>query len=303
MEYVFEADNISKSYSKKQVLKNISFHLKKGHIYGLIGPNGAGKTTVMRIMAGLNEPTGGTMQFFEKKGEDDFGRSRMSFILETPYIDGGMTAFENMQYIRYVRGVADESRINELLTFVGLGDVGKKPAKHFSLGMRQRLGIAMALLPSPEFVVLDEPFNGLDPEGFADLRNILHEMAEKDHITILISSHILKELSELCTDYIIIRNGEIIEMLSDRELQEKCRSYISIRTDDLNKTAAVLEDTLHIQNYKVVENDELHIFEEFDKLKKISRTITDNGLTIMKLVVEEGSLEEYYLSKVGGHNE
>ena len=253
MEYVFEADNISKSYSKKQVLKNISFHLKKGHIYGLIGPNGAGKTTVMRIMAGLNEPTGGTMQFFEKKGEDDFGRSRMSFILETPYIDGGMTAFENMQYIRYVRGVADESRINELLTFVGLGDVGKKPAKHFSLGMRQRLGIAMALLPSPEFVVLDEPFNGLDPEGFADLRNILHEMAEKDHITILISSHILKELSELCTDYIIIRNGEIIEMLSDRELQEKCRSYISIRTDDLNKTAAVLEDTLHIQNYKVVE--------------------------------------------------
>ena len=303
MEYVFEADNISKSYSKKQVLKNISFHLKKGHIYGLIGPNGAGKTTVMRLMAGLNEPTGGAMQFFEKKGEDDFGRSRMSFILETPYIDGGMTAFENMQYIRYVRGVADESRINELLTFVGLGDVGKKPAKHFSLGMRQRLGIAMALLPSPEFVVLDEPFNGLDPEGFADLRNILHEMAEKDHITILISSHILKELSELCTDYIIIRNGEIIEMLSDRELQEKCRSYISIRTDDLNKTAAVLEDTLHIQNYKVVENDELHIFEEFDKLKKISRTITDNGLTIMKLVVEEGSLEEYYLSKVGGHNE
>lgn len=303
MEYVFEADNISKSYSEKQVLKNISFCLKKGHIYGLIGPNGSGKTTVMRIMAGLNDPTGGTMQFFEKKGEDDFGRSRMSFILETPYIDGGMTAFENMQYIRYVRGVADESRISELLAFVGLGNVGKKSARHFSLGMRQRLGIAMALLPSPEFVVLDEPFNGLDPEGFADLRNILHEMAEKDHITILVSSHILKELSELCTDYIIIRNGEIIETLSDQELQEKCRSYISIHTDDLNKTAAVLEDTLHIQNYKVVENEELHIFEDFDKLKEISRAITDNGLTIMKLVVEEGSLEEYYLSKVGGHNE
>ena len=224
MEYIFEAEKICKKYKNKKVLNDVSFKLKKGHIYGLIGPNGAGKTTIMRIMAGLTEQSSGNMKFFEKPGDDDNGRKRMSFILETPYMDPNMTAYENMQYIQYVRGVSNKKRIDELLEFVGIADTGKKNAKKFSLGMRQRLGIAMALMPSPEFMVLDEPFNGLDPEGFADLRGILSELVKKNNMTILVSSHILKELSELCTDYIIIRNGQIVETISQEELEEKLRN-------------------------------------------------------------------------------
>ncbi len=303
MEYIFEAEKICKKYKNKKVLNDVSFKLKKGHIYGLIGPNGAGKTTIMRIMAGLTEQSSGNMKFFEKPGDDDNGRKRMSFILETPYMDPNMTAYENMQYIQYVRGVSNKKRIDELLEFVGIADTGKKNAKKFSLGMRQRLGIAMALMPSPEFMVLDEPFNGLDPEGFADLRGILSELVKKNNMTILVSSHILKELSELCTDYIIIRNGQIVETISQEELEEKCKSYISVRTNDTSKAAAIIEKQLGIKNYKIDEKNEMHIFESINMIEKISKTITDNGLTILKFVLEEESLEQYYLSKVGESDE
>ena len=194
-------------------MDSFSLKMEKGHIYGLIGPNGAGKTTVMKMMAGLTGADAGSIRFFGSEDLDKM-RDRISFIIEEHYMDLNMTARQNMEYLRLLRGIPDKGRIDELLSFVGLENTGKKPAKQFSLGMRQRLGLAMSILPGPEIMVLDEPINGLDPEGIIDIRNMLKELCSSRNMTILISSHILKELSELCTDYAIIREGKLVEELS-----------------------------------------------------------------------------------------
>lgn len=302
MEHILQLCQLTKTYgrasARKTAVEDFQLTMEKGHIYGLIGPNGAGKTTIMKMIAGLTAQTSGDIFLFGDSKNLDEGRSRMSFMLEAPYLDGNMTASQNMQYIRYLRGVADESRISEILELVGLADTGKKKVKQFSLGMRQRLGIGMALLPSPEIMILDEPVNGLDPEGIVDVRNMLKKLCVEEGITILISSHLLSELSELCTDFAIMNQGRLVECFSAEELEEKCRSYLTIQTNDINRTAAVLEQELHVKNYKVVENNQIRLFEQLDQLEKVSKTITDSGLILTKLVMEGENLEEYYLSKV-----
>ena len=295
---VIELKEIQKVYGKHKVLEHVSFSVEKGHIVGLIGPNGAGKTTIMKIIGGLAHATDGQLRLFESEERLDRNRDRISFMIENPIIDGSLTAMENMKYVRLVRGVADSSRCEKLLQYVGLGDTGKKAAKHFSLGMKQRLGIAMALLPDPEVLVLDEPVNGLDPEGIVEVRHILKELCEKEGKTIIISSHLLAELSELCTDYVIINEGQIIESLSKEELMQHSRSYISIRTDRMAETVAALEQTLSISDYKVMEDDELRLYESLDDVAKVSRAITEAGFTILRFAQTSDSLEEYYLSKV-----
>lgn len=307
MEHILQMEHLTKTYGRanhrKTVVDDVNLTIEKGHIYGLIGPNGAGKTTIMKMIAGLTAQTSGKISLFGDSENLDAGRSRMSCMIDAPYLDGSMTAQQNMQYIRYVRGVADEKRISEVLEFAGLTDTGKKQVKQFSLGMRQRLGISMALLPCPEIMILDEPVNGLDPEGIVDVRNMLKKLCMEEEMTILISSHLLSELSELCTDFAIINEGRLVESLSSEELEEKCRSYVAIRTNDINRTAAVLEQELHIKKYKVVEHDEIHLYECLDEVEKISKTITDSGLILTKLVMEGENLEEYYLSKVSGKEE
>ena len=300
---VLELKNISKVYGKKTVVDNFSLNVEKGHICGLIGPNGAGKTTIMKMIAGLAAPTKGEMSFFGKDDNLDRYRSRMAFMLESPIIDKSMNARQNMEYVRYVKGVADKKKIDEMLDFVGLHDVGKKTAGKFSLGMTQRLGIAMALLTEPEIMVLDEPVNGLDPEGIVEIRLMLKKLSEEKNVTIIISSHILSELSELCTDFSIINHGRQLENLSREELMAKCRSYYAIRTNDVNRTAAVIEDKLGTKQYKVIHGDEIRLFDFLDNVEKVSKTITDNGLILTKFISEGESLEEFYLSKVGAENE
>ena len=302
MEYVMELEGLTKTFGKKTAVDNFSLKIEKGHICGLIGPNGAGKTTIMRMMAALTEPDSGEMKFFGSANLDE-ARSRMSFIIEEPYMEHSMTARENMQYLRFIRGVADESRIDMLLDFVGLKDVGKKKVGKFSLGMRQRLGIAMSLLAKPEFMVLDEPINGLDPEGIIDVRKMLLKLTEEEKITILISSHILKELSELCTDYAIVNHGKLIEKLSHEELLLKTKTFIGLRTNDIGRTCTVLEGSLGIRNYKVSPENEIMIYERLEDLERISSIVTQNNLTITKINVEGESLEDYYIGKVGDQNE
>lgn len=302
MEYVMELEGLTKTFGKKTAVDNFSLKIEKGHICGLIGPNGAGKTTIMRMMAALTEPDSGKMKFFGSANLDE-ARSRMSFIIEEPYMEHSMTARENMQYLRFIRGVADESRIDMLLDFVGLKDVGKKKVGKFSLGMRQRLGIAMSLLAKPEFMVLDEPINGLDPEGIIDVRKMLLKLTEEEKITILISSHILKELSELCTDYAIVNHGKLIEKLSHEELLLKTKTFIGLRTNDIGRTCTVLEGSLGIRNYKVSPENEIMIYERLEDLERISSIVTQNNLTITKINVEGESLEDYYIGKVGDQNE
>lgn len=302
MEYVMELEGLTKTFGRKTAVDNFSLKIEKGHICGLIGPNGAGKTTIMRMMAALTEPDSGEMKFFGSANLDE-ARSRMSFIIEEPYMEHSMTARENMQYLRFIRGVADESRIDKLLDFVGLKDVGKKKVGKFSLGMRQRLGIAMSLLAKPEFMVLDEPINGLDPEGIIDVRKMLLKLTEEEKITILISSHILKELSELCTDYAIVNHGKLIEKLSHEELLLKTKTFIGLRTNDIGRTCTVLEGSLGIRNYKVSPENEIMIYERLEDLERISSIVTQNNLTITKINVEGESLEDYYIGKVGDQNE
>ncbi|MBQ3139985.1 MAG: ABC transporter ATP-binding protein [Ruminococcus sp.] len=300
---VLELKNISKKYGKATVVDNFSLNVEKGHICGLIGPNGAGKTTIMKMIAGLASPTSGEIGFFGKNDNLDLSRKRMAFMLEAPIIDKSMNARQNMEYVRYVKGVADKKKIDEMLNFVGLGNVGKKAVGKFSLGMTQRLGIAMALLTEPEIMVLDEPVNGLDPEGIVEIRLMLKKLSEEKNVTIIISSHILSELSELCTDFSIINHGKQLENLSREELMTKCRSYYAIRTNDINRTAAVIEDKLGTKQYKVIHGDEIRLFDFLDNVEKVSKTITDNGLILTKFISEGESLEEFYLSKVGAENE
>ena len=300
---VLELKNLSKKYGKATVVDNFSLNVEKGHICGLIGPNGAGKTTIMKMMAGLASPTSGEIGFFGKNDNLDLSRKRMAFMLEAPIIDKSMNARQNMEYVRYVKGIANKKKIDEMLDFVGLHDVGKKTAGKFSLGMTQRLGIAMALLAEPEIMVLDEPVNGLDPEGIVEIRLMLKKLSEEKNVTIIISSHILSELSELCTDFSIINHGKQIENLSRDELMAKCRSYYAIRTNDINRTAAVIEDKLGTKQYKVIHGDEIRLFDFLDNVEKVSKTITDNGLILTKFISEGESLEEFYLSKVGAEHE
>ncbi|MCR4645325.1 MAG: ATP-binding cassette domain-containing protein [Oscillospiraceae bacterium] len=294
---------LCKSYKKQEVLHDFSLMVERGHICGLIGPNGAGKTTIMKILAGLMFPDKGELEYFGSPENLDDSRARMSFMIEQPIISGSMTARENLEYIRYLRGYPDEKRIDEILELVGLTDTGKKRAGKFSLGMKQRLGIGMALLPKPEVMVLDEPVNGLDPEGIVEVRQLIQRMQEEWGVTVLISSHLLSELSELCTDFSILSHGELIENLSREELLVKCRNHIALRTDDINKTAAVLEEKLQIADYKVIHGEEIHIFEQLGDIRRISRTLTDSGLIITKLNEEGQNLEDYYLEKVGGRHE
>jgi len=303
MEPVIKLENITKRYGKHTVVDKVNITIEKGHIYGLIGPNGAGKTTIMKILAGLALQDEGEVSFFGSKEALDENRSRMSFMIEAPFLDDTMSARQNMEYFRFVRGIADEKRIDEMLTFVGLDTVGKKPAGKFSLGMKQRLGLAMALLSKPEMMVLDEPVNGLDPEGIVELRQMLKQLCQEEGITIMISSHILPELAELCTDYIIINEGKIVEKLSAEELNSKCRQYIAIKTNNISETATVLEQTLKTTNYKVVEDEEIHLYDMLEELERVSKAITDSGLIITKFVSIGEELENYYLSKVGGSHE
>lgn len=293
---------LSKSYKKQEVLHNFSLTVQQGHICGLIGPNGAGKTTIMKILAGLMFQPEGELEFFGSSNDLDDSRARMSFMIEQPIISDRMTARENLKYIRYLRGYPDEKRIDEILDIIGLSDTCKKKANKFSLGMKQRLGIGMALLPKPEIMVLDEPVNGLDPEGIVEVRQLIKRMQEEWGVTVLISSHLLSELSELCTDFSIISHGELIENLSREELLVKCRGHIALRTDDINRTAAVLEDKLSVHDYKVIHGEEIHIFEHLGEVWHISKTLTDSGVVITKLNEEGQNLEDYYLEKVGdGH--
>lgn len=292
---------LTKNFGRRAAVSNVSLDVKRAHICGLIGPNGAGKTTIMKMLAGLCAPTSGSVSLFGSS-DLDAQRSRVSFMLEAPIIDTGLSAHDNMRYVQLIRGIADDGRTTSLLELVGLDPFEKKSVRKYSLGMKQRLGIAMALLPDPELMVLDEPVNGLDPEGIVEIRRLLKRLCEEQGKTILISSHLLSEMSELCTDYAIINHGALVEQLSHEELLAHCRDHISIRTNDINRTAAVIEEKLGTRSYRVVHGEEIQLMERLDDIESVSRAITQSGLTITKLISEGESLEQYYLSKVGDNN-
>ena len=295
---------LNKQFKKSHVLKNVSFSVKEGMICGLVGPNDAGKTTIMKALGGLILPTSGSIELFGETSEKGLAhsRSRMSFMIEIPYAKQSMSARENLEKLRLQKGLPDRSRIDDVLEMVGLADTGKKLVKNFSLGMKQRLGIAGALLTKPELMVLDEPINGLDPEGIVEIREMLLKLNREEHITIIISSHILSELSLLCSDYLFIRHGELIESLSAAELSRQCHEYYHIRTDNDSLVPAVLKNELGIEDIEVEKDGSVRVYERIDEQRLISRTLFENNITPVELHMKDADLEQYYMNMVGEEN-
>lgn len=301
-EVILKTHNISKKYGNQFAVNNVNMTIKKGDIYGFIGQNGAGKTTLIRLITGLAHKTSGDLELFNLSSEGDLNKARtmVGSLIETPAFYGNMTARENLEVSRLVRNIAGKECIDEVLELVGLKDTGKKKVKNFSLGMRQRLGIANALLGNPRLLILDEPINGLDPMGIVEIRELLKKINKEKEVTILISSHILGELSELATNYGIIREGKLIEEISAKKLKEKCRQYIDLKVDYADRAVTILENELNISNYEVVENNNIKIYSNLDDIGTINSTLSKKGVIIEGITLKGENLEEYFMNIVGG---
>lgn len=299
---IIDVKDLTKQYKKQVVVNKANFQIKKGSIVGLIGPNGAGKTTIMKMLGGLVIPSSGTMSIFGDSSEKSWAkaRERMSFMIEIPYANQDLTAQQNLEKQRIQKGLPDKNRINEVLDLVGLSEVGNKKFKQFSLGMKQRFGLANALLAKPEIMVLDEPINGLDPEGIVEIRELLMKINQQENVTIMISSHILSELSLMCDDYLFIRKGNIVKHLTNNQLQDECRNYLHIHTDNDELALAILQEKLQITSFDVRKDGSITLYEYVENVAPVSRTLFENGVLPLELSTGGESLEEYYMSIVGG---
>lgn len=301
---LIDVKELEKQYMKQKAVKGASFQIREGMICGFIGPNGAGKTTIMKMLGGLVLPTNGSISIYGENTEKGLAkaRSRMSFMIETPYAKEKMSAKENLEKQRLQKGIPDKHRVDEVLEIVGLANTGKKYVKNFSLGMRQRLGIANALLTKPEIMVLDEPVNGLDPEGIVEIRELLLKLNREEHITIVISSHILSELSLLCTDYIFIHHGELVQSVSANALKKLCREHYHIQTDNDAMALAILQDRLGVTEYDVEEDGSIRLYEHLEGIREISKALYEGGVIPLSLGMREANLEQYYMDMVGEQN-
>lgn len=299
---VLETKDLSKKFKSQLVLNQVNLRLKQGKVYGLIGKNGAGKTTLMRMVAGLGFPTSGSITLFGSKNRKELKTAgkRIGCLIEAPGLVAGMSAKENMHLQCLMKGMPNYEAENELLETVGLTDTGKKKVKNFSLGMKQRLGIAAALIGNPDFLMLDEPINGLDPAGVIEIRNLIKKLSEFENKTILISSHNLPELYQTATDYIIIHEGEIREILSHEELNDRCKCYISLESTNVNKLTAVLEEKMHTQNFRVMPDNSVRLFDFLDERERLGTVLYENDVILTKITEYENSLEDYFMNVIGG---
>ncbi|WP_370774361.1 ATP-binding cassette domain-containing protein [Clostridium sp.] len=301
-EVILKTYNITKKYGNQVAINNVNMTIKKGEIYGFIGQNGAGKTTLIRLITGLIHKTGGEIELLGATGEAELNKSRtmIGSLIETPSFYTNMTARENLEVSRLVRNIPGKKCIDEVLELVGLKDVEKKKVKNFSLGMRQRLGIANALMGNPKLLILDEPINGLDPMGIVEIRELLKKINKEKDMTILISSHILSELSELATTYGIISNGKLIEEITAKQLSEKCRQYIDLKVDDTARAVILLERELGISDYEVLEDSNIKVFSNLDNVGEVNSLLSRSGIIVESISVKGENLEEYFMNKVGG---
>lgn len=299
---VLQTKGLSKRYQNAYALQDVTLTLEAGRIYGLIGQNGAGKTTLMRLIAGLAFPDGGSLELFGRKnpGEIQQERGRMGVLIENPALIPHMSARENLRYYRILRGIPNREVEAELLKLTGLGETGKKKAKHFSLGMKQRLGIAIALLSRPELLILDEPVNGLDPVGVVEIRRLLQKLCDERRMTILISSHNLPELYQTATDYLIIHQGRLKQVLTQEQLEEACRHHLLIACDQPEKLAVMLEKELHTTRYQVLSDGAVRLYDYLDAQEKVSKAMLKYGLAVTSLSRQGESLEDYFLAVIGG---
>ena len=302
MEYVLTTEGLTKQYRNFKALGGLSMHVEKGAIYGFVGRNGAGKTTLIRLICGLQTPTSGTYTLYGKKnteGSLSRERRRMGAVVETPSIYGSMTAEENLKQQYRVLGRPSFDGIRELLELVGLADTGKKKVKNFSLGMKQRLGIAVALSGDPDFLVLDEPVNGLDPQGIIEIRELILKLNREKKITFLISSHILDELSRLATHYGFIDRGHMVREVSAKELEETCRKCTHVQVSDIHALVRVLEQKK--MEYKVTSDTETDVFGRWDVTEMVL-ALEAEDCRVLGMTERDESLESYYINLMGGES-
>lgn len=299
---VIEVKGLTKQYKKQTAVKDAAFTIKRGSICGLVGPNGAGKTTIMKMLGGLVIPSAGNISLYGGMSEKELAkaRERMSFMIETPYAKLDLTAWQNLEKQRIQKGIPDKERPRAVMELVGLSDAGNKKLKEYSLGMKQRFGIANALLSKPEVMVLDEPVNGLDPGGIVEIREMLRKLNREEDVTILISSHILSELALMCSEYLFLAEGEIVRQVTSEALKRECRSYLRVNTDNNNLALVVLREKLDITDYEVEEDGSLRLYEYFDNIAAVSRTLYENGVLPIGLLAGGDTLEQYYMSMIGG---
>lgn len=302
MREVIKTNNLVKKYGENIVLDNISITVNQGEIYGLVGDNGAGKTTLFRILSGQSNISDGSFELLGESSEKNIMkvRKRIGTIIENPSFYPKMTIEENLEYYRLQRGIPGKKNIDKILKEVGLLEVKKKKFNNISLGMKQRLGLALALLGEPELLILDEPINGLDPSGIIEIRNLLLKLNREKNITIIISSHILSELYNIATCYGFLSKGKLVEELSLEQLNEKCRSYLEINVTNPKKLSVLLEEKLGYKNYKIMPNGLIHLFEKDPINEEISRLAVENGIGLKSINEKSANLENYYLSLIGG---
>ena len=295
-EYIIETNGLTKKFSSKVAVNSVNLHIKKGDIYGFIGRNGAGKTTTMKVILGLLFPTSGEIKLF---GSNDLNKERRKIgsLIENPGLYKNCTAYENMKRFSLLYGGNDEE-IHSILSLVGLDNTGTMKAGKFSLGMKQRLGIGIALLGNPEILVLDEPVNGLDPEGIKQVRDIILKLNKEKGVTFFISSHLLDELAKITTTYGIINNGVLVEEVSADELMDRCKQNIQIQVDDVEKAIRVLAEHNVLKEYEVDDKYINLLSKDYD-VAFINEILVKNGVHVSSLKCNVGAFEDYFIMRIG----
>lgn len=300
MDYVLRTNALCKNYKNFKALNGLSMNVPKGAIYGFVGKNGAGKTTLIRLICGLQNPTSGDYTLYDRKNTDnDIGKSRrrMGAVVETPSIYLDMTAEDNLKQQYCILGLPSYEGITDILKLVGLENTGKKKAKNFSLGMKQRLGIAIALAGDPDFLVLDEPINGLDPQGIIEIRELILKLNREKQITVLISSHILDELSRLATHYGFIDNGRIVKEMSAKDLEAACRKCNRMEVSNTKVLARVL-DSMKIE-YKILTDNTADVYSKVN-ISQLTSALAKENCEVFSIQEKDESLESYFVNLVGG---
>lgn len=301
-ELLLQTMNLTKQYGRHRAVDDVNMHIKKGAIYGFIGRNGAGKTTCLKMISGLSTPSYGEIEMFGYKGKDlQKVRSRVGCLIEAPGLYGNMSAYDNLNIKCKLTGIKKKGYIEELLKTVGLDTVGEKKTKHYSLGMKQRLGIALALVGEPDLLILDEPINGLDPQGIVEVRETIQKLAKERGMTICISSHILEELSKIATDYGIIHNGCLVQELTREELMKKCSERIELTLDNPKQAIPVLDD-MGFNSYQVIDKEHIHIFERLGESASLNMELAKAGIPVKGISITSEELENYFLRLTGGDN-
>lgn len=299
-EIVMQTTGLTKRYRDLTALDHADMTVYKKDIYGLIGRNGAGKTTIMKVITGLTESSGGEFRLFGKSGSDaDSEKKRIGCLIENPAFFGSMTAYQNLKYYALQKGITDEKQIDKALDLVDLTGVKNKKFRKFSLGMKQRLGIALAVMDNPDLVILDEPINGLDPIGISELRETFRKMSSERGVTFIISSHILSELYMVANRFLFIDKGKILKEITKEELDLECMRCHVVKTDDTKNAAVIIEKDLEITNYKVIDSGEIRIYDENIRPDEINKLLVRNNVNVSGIYETGISLEDYFKSLVG----